>query len=576
MIVCRRGLTVVALSLLATAVVTVGGMSPAGAVSCSIEQLTDHSTSTNLTSVSMNAAGTRLVVSDIQGLDGNPNPGGNDELWRYEVVPGIWVRMTDTPSGTNFVPAVDDSGNDVAFTAAASNPGGTNPDGNFDVVRWTAPNTFAAISTTMSPAGNSNASVNGDGTLVAYGSSLDGNPEIFLDDGSGPDTQITITGASVSNSGPSLNDAGTLVAYTSDVDGNSEIYLRRLTGAQTTTQVTTTASGSSNNARLSDDGRRITFFSDRNFGGGNADGSTEVFQYVVATGAITRLTNTPAGHGVSNRTRSTASGNRVVYNSSGDETGANPDFGQEVFVRDVGGTNRTSQLTLASVDLGPTSADVSEDGTRIAFVSAADPTGDNSDGFNEVFLATCGAPVPLFTDVPASNAFFDEVQWMVERGIASGFPNALFKPLDAVKRQQMANFLYNLAGQPPFTPPATPTFVDVPTSSPFFLQIEWMVDQGIASGFPGGRFKPLDAVKRQQMANFLYNLAGQPSFTPPGTPTFSDVPTTNPFYLQVEWMTAEGIAAGFPGGIFKPLDPVKRQQMARFVFNFTQCCEFPL
>jgi hypothetical protein len=271
--------------------------------------------------------------------------------------------------------------------------------------------------------------------------------------------------------------------------------------------------------------------------------------------------------------RTTATGSRVVYNSSGDETGANPDLGPEAFVRDVGGTNRTSQLTQTPGSTGPTASDISDDGTRIAFVSSADPTGDNANGFNEVFLATCGAPVPLFTDVPASNAFFDEIQWMVERGIASGFPNNRFKPLDAVNRQQMANFLYNLAGQPAFTPPVTPTFTDVPTSSPFYLQVEWMAATGVASGFPNGTFKPLDPVKRQQMANFLYNLAGQPPFTPPVTPTFTDVPTSNPFFLQVEWMADEGIAAGFPGGIFKPLDAVKRQQMARFVLNFDTCCE---
>jgi len=75
-------------------------------------------------------------------------------------------------------------------------------------------------------------------------------------------------------------------------------------------------------------------------------------------------------------------------------------------------------------------------------------------------------------------------------------------------------------------------------------------------------------VKRQQMANFMYNLGGQPLFSAPGTPSFNDVPTSNPFYLQIEWMFAEGVANGFPGGLFKPLDPVKRQQMANFMHNF--------
>jgi hypothetical protein len=132
----------------------------------------------------------------------------------------------------------------------------------------------------------------------------------------------------------------------------------------------------------------------------------------------------------------------------------------------------------------------------------------------------------------------------------------------------MANFLYNLAGRPEFDAPVTPTFVDVPASNPFFAQVEWMVAEGIASGFAGNRFKPNDVVKRQQMANFLYNLAGQPLFAAPGSPSFVDVPTGNPFFLQVEWMFAESVANGFPGNRFKPNDPVKRQQMANFVHAF--------
>ena len=42
---------------------------------------------------------------------------------------------------------------------------------------------------------------------------------------------------------------------------------------------------------------------------------------------------------------------------------------------------------------------------------------------------------------------------------------------------------------------------------------------------------------------------------------------TNPFFTEIEWMAAEGIASGFPGGLYKPQDPVKRQQMANFLLN---------
>lgn len=70
--------------------------------------------------------------------------------------------------------------------------------------------------------------------------------------------------------------------------------------------------------------------------------------------------------------------------------------------------------------------------------------------------------------------------------------------------------MYNLAGQPAFTPPVTPTFTDYPVGSTFYAQVEWMADENIASGFPDGTFRPQDPVKRQQMANFMYNFAAGP------------------------------------------------------------------
>ena len=47
----------------------------------------------------------------------------------------------------------------------------------------------------------------------------------------------------------------------------------------------------------------------------------------------------------------------------------------------------------------------------------------------------------------------------------------------------------------------------MPPSNPFYQQIEWMADTGVASGFPDGTFRPQDGVRRQQMANFMYHFA---------------------------------------------------------------------
>jgi hypothetical protein len=112
-----------------------------------------------------------------------------------------------------------------------------------------------------------------------------------------------------------------------------------------------------------------------------------------------------------------------------------------------------------------------------------------------------------FTDVDASSGFFEEIQWLGASGIAGGFPDGTFRPQQSVTRQAMSAFLYRVAGEPGFVLPGTPTFTDVPADHSFYDEIEWMADSGVSTGFGDGTFRPDDAVTRQAMAAFLLRLA---------------------------------------------------------------------
>jgi len=49
---------------------------------------------------------------------------------------------------------------------------------------------------------------------------------------------------------------------------------------------------------------------------------------------------------------------------------------------------------------------------------------------------------------------------------------------------------------------------------------------------------------------------------------FSDVPTNHPFHNDIDWLTKNGIAQGYPGEVFKPADPVSRQAFAAFLHRY--------
>lgn len=365
--------------------------SAGAAVTCAFDQITQHTGSANVFAPSINADGNRIAFSGGASFDGNPNPGNNEELWIYEVSSDTLARLTDDASGISFQQQINDAGDHIAF-ATTANLGGTNANGNFEVYQWTeSPPGISPITTTSPPVGHGNPSQDASGDLVAYVSTADGNAEVFLHDANavGPDTQITNTTGPTVNAGPVLDDAGNRLAYASSIDGNFEVYVRNRS-AGTTAKLTSTGSGTSVSPAISDDGTRVTFTSNRNLTGGNADQSFEVFQTVLATGVTTQLSSGPNTSAPVHPLRSNVNGSRVVFQDARDLTGANADGSDEIFLRDAGGSGVTTQLTNSLV--ASTDPSVDESGTHVAFLSSADPFGENVDGNTEVFLATCPAP----------------------------------------------------------------------------------------------------------------------------------------------------------------------------------------
>ena len=61
---------------------------------------------------------------------------------------------------------------------------------------------------------------------------------------------------------------------------------------------------------------------------------------------------------------------------------------------------------------------------------------------------------------------------------------------------------------------ALPTFPDVTVDTDHHEHISWLAGTGITKGYPDGSFRPMEMVYRQDMAAFLYRIAGEPVFTP--------------------------------------------------------------
>ena len=194
-------------------------------------------------------------------------------------------------------------------------------------------------------------------------------------------------------------------------------------------------------------------------------------------------------------------------------------------------------------------------------------TATNTVGTSAASAASAAVTPQQFNDVPSSSPFYGDVQWLVYKGVTTGYPDGGFHPAAAVSRQAMAAFLYKLTNPAQSAPAcASAPFTDVPASNQFCGAIAWLVGQKITGGYADGGFHPAAAVSRQAMAAFLYTLTN-PALSAPlcASAPFTDVPASNQFCGAIAWLVGQKITGGYADGGFHPAAAVSRQAMAAFL-----------
>lgn len=180
-----------------------------------------------------------------------------------------------------------------------------------------------------------------------------------------------------------------------------------------------------------------------------------------------------------------------------------------------------------------------------------------------------GTPDIWFTDVNKNTDHYKDIIWLAENGISAGYPDGSFRPMGTVVRQDMAAFLYRLAGSPDYTPSAQDKkrFSDVTVNTPHAKEIWWLASESISSGYNDGTFRPMAPVYRQDMSAFLHRLCNQfgNGIEAPSKVSFPDVNSKTPHAEDIEWLASVGISMGYPDGTFRPMVPVYRQDMAAFL-----------
>ena len=178
-------------------------------------------------------------------------------------------------------------------------------------------------------------------------------------------------------------------------------------------------------------------------------------------------------------------------------------------------------------------------------------------------------------DVDSSTPHQADIIELMKSGISSGWEepdgSTTFRPGVSVVRQDMAAFLYRLAGSPAYTPTSADKarFTDVNDGTSHAKEIWWLASTGITTGYSDGSFGVGGTVFRQDMAAFLHRFAQKfsgPSATSNGK-TFTDVNASTAHAEDIAWLAKAGVTSGYADGSFGVGGTVSRQDMAAFLLR---------
>lgn len=159
----------------------------------------------------------------------------------------------------------------------------------------------------------------------------------------------------------------------------------------------------------------------------------------------------------------------------------------------------------------------------------------------------------------------EAIAWAVENGVASGYPDGTFRPNNDCTRGHVVTFLWRANGCPEPTTKTNP-FKDVSSSSPFYKAILWAAENKITTGYSDGTFRPNAPCTRAHVVTFLWRSEGKPAYT--SKAELTDVSGLNKdFTNAIYWAAEEGITTGYYDKTFRPNNVCTRAQVVTFIYR---------
>lgn len=176
-----------------------------------------------------------------------------------------------------------------------------------------------------------------------------------------------------------------------------------------------------------------------------------------------------------------------------------------------------------------------------------------------------------FTDVKSSDWYYDAVSYVYSMGIMDGTSVYLFSPNSTTSRGMLVTILWRLEGEPSVS---GSSFSDVKSSAYYYDAVRWAAKYGIVEGYDGNLFKPDEAITREQFAAILYRYAQHCKYSTSATTSLLGYADSSKISgwaaAAMKWAVAEDLFDGDENGRLDPQGQTTRAAAAKLLMAFCE------
>lgn len=207
---------------------------------------------------------------------------------------------------------------------------------------------------------------------------------------------------------------------------------------------------------------------------------------------------------------------------------------------------------------------ISADGTFTASQQNATGTITVTAGEKSVSIPVTVTNPEKYDDVAKGDWFYDAVKYVTEANMMNGMAERMFAPGADTSRAMTVTVLWRLQGSP--EPTVSGVFSDVPEGQWYSKAVYWANEKAIVEGY-AGKFDPLAAVTREQLAAILYRYSGSPA-TNGSLTKFSDAASVSSWAVTpLSWTTETGLIGGMTDTLLSPKTTATRAQFATILYR---------